>query len=165
MKTNHVSEAVKLLIFAAAVIIVCVIVVIGFKTTNEGKSISNAGTSQLNAATSEYQDIAKSIYDGSTILGSELTSMIKKSIERDDYISIVVKTLSDTAGTSYNYNHIYDSSKGTHSISNTGSPAPAKEITKDKGEPSYINPSAQFLGTVYKDVNNNVICLEFVQQE
>lgn len=165
MKTNHVSEAVKLLIFAAAVIIVCVIVVIGFKTTNEGKSISNAGTSQLNAATSEYQDIAKSIYDGSTILGSELTSMIKKSIERDDYISIVVKTLSDTAGTSYNYNHIYNSSTGTHSISNTGSPAPAKEITKDKGEASYINPSAQFLGTVYKDVNNNVICLEFVQQE
>lgn len=169
MKTNHVSEAVKLLIFAAAVIIVCVIVVIGFKTTNEGKSISNAGTSQLNAATSEYQDIAKSIYDGSTILGSELTSMIKKSIERNDYISIVVKTLNDTAndtaGTSYNYNHIYDSSKGTHSISNTGSPAPAKEITKDKDKPSYINPSAQFLGTVYKDVNNNVICLEFVQQE
>ncbi|MBB2182516.1 hypothetical protein H0486_06480 [Lachnospiraceae bacterium MD1] len=164
MKFNYLSDAVKLLIFAAAVIIVCVIVVIGFKTTNEGKSIASAGTSQFNAMSSEYQDVSKSIYDGSTILGSELSSMIKKSIEKGEYISIVVKTLANPSGTHYNYSHVVSSS-GEHSISKTGTTTPLKTVTDDKSSASYINPSAQFLGTIFKDVNNNVICIQFEQQE
>jgi hypothetical protein len=167
MKTNNLSEAVKLLIFAAAVIIVCVMVVIGFKTANEGKSITSAGTSQFNAMSSEYQDVSKSIYDGSTILGSELESMIKKSIEKDEYISIVVETLANTSGTHYNYTHVSTTTAGvtSHSISSTGTPSAQTTVTDDKSNPNYINPSAQFLGTVFKDLNNNVICILFTQQE
>jgi hypothetical protein len=168
MRLNNLSEATKILIFAATIIVVCVLCAIGFKTTNEGKSVVSSGTSQLNSMSSEYQDVNKSIYDGSTILGSELTSMIKKAIEKDEYISIVVKTLANTTGVSYNYAHIVTTNTDgtqTHSIASTATPNPLDDVVTDKSSMNYINPSAQFLGTVYKDVNNNVICIMFEQQE
>jgi hypothetical protein len=161
MKTNYMSDASKILIFAATIIVVCVLCAIGFKTANEGKSVVSSGTSQLNAMSSEYQDINKSIYDGSTILGSELVSMIKKTIEKDEYLSIVVKTLANSAGTHYNYHH--NETDGVHSISETG--AVSATVPDNKNSADFINPSAQFLGTVYKDENNNVICIEFAQQD
>jgi hypothetical protein len=155
------SDASKILIFAATIIVVCVLCAIGFKTANEGKSVVSSGTSQLNAMSSEYQDINKSIYDGSTILGSELSSMIKKTIEKEEYLAIVVKTLANSAGTHYNYYH--SESDGIHSINNTGTIS--KNVPGEKNSDDYINPSAQFLGTVYKDENNNVVCIEFNQQD
>lgn len=162
MKTNFLSDAAKILIFAGTIIIVCVMVVIGFKTANEGKSITNAGTSQFNQMSSEYQDVSKSIYDGSTILGSELESMIKKSVEKEEFISVVVETLANPSGAHYNYTHSV-STAGVHSIAATGTPL--KTVTDNKADMNYINPSAQFLGTVFKDANNNVVCILFKQQE
>lgn len=164
MKLSFLSDASKILIFAATIIVVCVLCAIGFKTANEGKSIVSSGTSQLNGMSSEYQDVNKSIYDGSTILGSELVSLIKKTIEKEEYLSIVVQTLSGDTITHYNYSHQV-SSEGVHTITDKGTPAPRKQVTDNKADANYINPSAQFLGTVYKDENNNVICILFEQQD
>lgn len=164
MRINYLSDASKILIFAATIIVVCVLCAIGFKTANEGKSIVSSGTSQLNAMSSEYQDVNKSIYDGSTILGSELANMIKKTIEKEEYISIVVRTLSGNTITHYNYTHT-ESSEGVHTISATGTPSAVKVVSDNKADARYINPSAQFLGNVYKDENNNVICIMFEQQD
>lgn len=157
------SDASKILIFAATIIVVCVLCAIGFKTANEGKSIVSSGTSQLNAMSSEYQDVNKSIYDGSTILGSELVNMIKKIIEKEEYISIVVQTLSGNTVTHYNYTHT--ETEGIHTISPTGTPPSVKAVTDKKADANYINPSAQFLGNIFKDANNNVICIMFEQQD
>lgn len=159
MRTNYMSDASKILIFAATIIIVCVLCAIGFKTTNEGKSVVSSGTSQLNAMSSEYQDINKSIYDGSTILGSELVNMIKKTIEKEEFLAIVVKTLANSSGTHYNYHHSIVA--GEHTISKTGTISSAVPV--DKKSADYINLSAQFFGSVYKDENNNVVCIEFAQ--
>jgi hypothetical protein len=97
-----------------------------------------------------------------------LNSFNKKAIEKDEYISIVVKTLANTTGVSYNYAHIVTTNTDgtqTHSIASTATPNPLDDVVTDKSSMNYINPSAQFLGTVYKDVNNNVICIMFEQQE
>ncbi len=168
MKTNYISDAAKILIFAATIIIVCVLCAIGFKTANEGKSVASSGTSQLNAMSSEYQDVNKSIYDGSTILGSELVNLITKAMEKKDYLAIVVETKSNakhsTSPVSYNYT-FNDSNTGTYTLSEQTS-SNRKELSQsNKGSDNYINPSAQFLGKVYKDANNNVICIEFAQQD
>ena len=162
MRINFLSDASKILVFAATIIVVCVLCAIGFKTANEGKSIISSGSSQLNEMTSEYQDVSKSIYDGSTILGSELASMINKTIEKKEYLSIVVKTLanSDANKVHYNYDHKVDVN-GIHSLGSDNKNA----VTSLKSSDNYINPSAQFLGTVYKDQNNNVISIEFIQQD
>lgn len=165
MKINFLSDAAKILIFAATIIVVCVLVAIGFKTANEGKSIVSSGTSQLNEMSSEYQDVNKSIYNGSTILGSELVSMISKTMEKKEYLAIIVKTKSNaTSGVHYNYTFNYPSAT-TNSSTLTEQSTKNNLVQNDKGNANYINPSAQFLGTVYKDNNNNVICIEFVQQD
>jgi hypothetical protein len=102
MRINNLSEAVKILIFAATVIVVCVLCAIGFKTSKEGKSATTAGTQQLNDMESEYSNVDLSVYEGNTILGSELVNLIKKVIDEKDYISIVVWTLASSR-TDYNY--------------------------------------------------------------
>lgn len=152
MKTNFISDVTKIIIFAATVIVVCVLCAIGFKTANEGKSAVNAGTAQINSMASEYQDINKSIYDGTTILGSELVNLINKTVEKGDkeYLSIKVKT---GAGATTNYNYDYDDSM--RKVSTTP--------TAIKNDNSFINKTAQFKGQVIKDANNNIICISFEQ--
>lgn len=155
MKTNFISDVTKIIIFAATIIVVCVLCAIGFKTANEGKSAVNAGTTQINAMSSEYQDINKSIYDGSTILGSELVNLINKTVEKgkEEYLAIRVKT---GAGSTTDYNYSYTNST-TAMTENANIPS------KDKNASSYINRSAQFIGKVHKDENKNIVCISFEQ--
>lgn len=156
MKIGFLSIATRLLIFAGTIIIVCVFCVLIFKTTNEGKSITSAGTYQLNSMYAEYGNLEKAIYDDTTILGTELVSLIKEVIERDETISIVVRTL-ESSRTDYNY--VYDN------VSDSLLGAGTKVIEKSKAQGAYINRSAQFKGTVKKDTNNNIICLWFEQMK
>lgn len=154
MRINYISDNVKIIIFAATIIIVCVLCAVGFKAAKEGKSATTIGTEQLNAMTAEYSNIDISVYDSSTILGSELINLIKKIIEKKVYLSIVVKTL-ESSRTDYNY--VYDSEN--HTLATEGT----KIIETSKARGSYINKGAQFKGTVRKDDNNNIICLWFEQ--
>ena len=154
MKLNFISDGVKIIIFAATIIVVCVLCAIGFKTANEGKSLVSSGTSQFSDMASEYSNVDKSVYDGNTILGSELVSLIKKAIEKGDYLSIVVKTL-ESYRTDYNY--VYDDATKTLTVVGT------KDLETSKAQGAYINTSAQFEGSAIKDENNNIICLRFEQ--
>ena len=162
MKVNNISEAVKIMLLVATVIIVCVLCAVGFKMTNEGKSSVNASTNNLNNMTSQYSDIDKSIYDGSTVQGSEVVNLIKKVINSDEYVAISVTT---KAGSSQDYNYAFTAATGT-----TGAKLGAKvsatadvQLTTDKAKANYINPQASFSGKVYKDANNIIICIEFKQ--
>lgn len=156
MRLNFISDIIKILIFAATIIVVCVLCAVGFKTANEGKSTVSAGASELNEMASEYSSVDKSVYDGNIILGSELVSLIKKTIEKEDYLSIVVRTL-ESSRTDYNY--IYND---TDMILITGG---TKQIETSKAQGAYINKSAQFKGEAKKDENNNIICLWFEQMK
>ena len=102
MKTGNISDATKVLILVATVIVVCVLCAIGFKMTNEGKSAINSSTSNLNNMTSQYQDIDKAIYDGATVQGSEVVNLIKKVLGSEEYLAIRVSTKAN-ANRDYNY--------------------------------------------------------------
>lgn len=154
MKTNCISDVTKIVIFAATVIVICVLCAVGFKTANEGKSTVSTGSSQFNQMASEYSNVDKAVYDNCTILGSELVSLIKKTVDKNDYLSLVVITL-ESSRTDYNYLYNYESD----TISEGGT----KNIETNKGRGSYINTTAQFHGTVKKDKNNNIICIWFEQ--
>ena len=149
------SDTTKILILVGSVIIVCVLCAVGFKMTNEGKSAVNASTNNFNNMTSQYQDIDKAIYDGATVQGSEVVSLIKKTINSEEYVSVLVNTKAG-AKTYYNYRFKED----TATLVTTDG---VKDIKDNKGEEQYINPSAQFSGQVYKDANNIIICIEFTQ--
>lgn len=165
MKGNFISDVTKIIIFAATIIVVCVLCAIGFKTANEGKSAVNAGTTQINSMASEYQDINKSIYDGATILGSELVNLINGVVQKNDVLAVHVLTLANSTGTpTWNYyNRKFD--KGTKEIAVSPSPSPSTSVPMAKSEKAYINPTASFLGAVYKDKNSNIVCIEFTQQK
>lgn len=166
MKTNNLSEATKVLILVATVIIVCVLCAVGFKITNEGKSSVNAATNNLNNMTSQYSDIDKAIYDGATVQGSEVVNLIKKVINSEEYVAIRVSTKADS---NKDYNYTFNA------ISRTGSTTTQatlgtritdtadSQISSNKADKHYINPQASFSGKVYKDANNIIICIEFIQ--
>jgi hypothetical protein len=159
MRTNFLTDATKVLILVATVIVVCILCAIGFKMVNEGKSAVNASTNNLNSMTSQYQDIDVAIYDGATVQGSEVVNFIKKKMSANSYLSILVKTKANTAGLPYNYG--YDSSATTGTLTTLST---QNEITENKASNNFINPSASFSGKTYKDANGIIICVEFTQQ-
>lgn len=154
MRMINLSEAVKVLIFASTVIVVCVLCALGFRTTKEGKSAATSATAQLNSMESEYSNVDLSVYDGNTILGSELLNLIKRVIGERDYISIVVWTL---AGSRTDYNYVFDDEAKRLTQEGT------TEIEKSKAQSAYINRGAQFMGKAIRDENYNIICLYFEQ--
>jgi len=162
MKTNNITDVTKIIIFAGTVIIVCVLCALGFKMANEGKAAVNSGTSQYNDMAADYQDVDKLIYDGATVLGSEVTNLISKTVEKKEYLAISVKTLNNTTGTYYNA-HFTASTKAVITTSATGTPF-LLAVPVSKSSANYINPTAQYIGKVYKDANNIIVCVEFIQQ-
>jgi hypothetical protein len=158
------SNALKIILLAISAIIVCVVAVVGIKITNEGKTMTNAGTTQIKAATGEYQDVSLSIYNNECVLGSSLTNFISESIDNEDYVAISVKTLASATADNYNYTPVKKTDGYT--ITAIGSESsPAAKPTTTISAVNYINPSAQFLGSVYKDVNNNIVYVAFIQQD
>ncbi len=162
MKTNNMSAAFKIILFAVTAIIVCVVSFIGIKTTNEGKAMVNSGTTQIKDMTEKYSDIDKASYDGANIIGSALKDLIETVIEDKEYLSILVKTNSDGSGTYYNYTL----TPATGSTGNTIAKGSALDkITMVVTNSNYINPNAQFTGKVYRDSNKNIIAIEFDQMD
>ncbi|HHV13696.1 MAG TPA: hypothetical protein GXX75_25855 [Clostridiales bacterium] len=165
MKTNNLSEATKVLILVATVIIVCVLCAVGFKITNEGKSSVNAATNNLNSMTSQYSDIDKAIYDGTTVQGSEVVNLIKKVINSDEYVAIRVSTKADK-DRDYNYTFNAAATTGSGTSATLGAKVSGNadaQLSSEKKDAWYINPQASFSGKVYKDANNIIICIEFTQ--
>lgn len=160
MKSNFMSDVTKVLILVATVIVVCIICAVGFKMVNEGKSSVNASTNNFNNMTSQYQDIDKAIYDGATVQGSEVESLIKKILSSDDVVAIRVSTKAST-GKNIDYN--YEFTPADDDSAATIGDKSEKKLTDKIKEGWYINPSASFTGKVHKDVNNIIICIEFTQ--
>ena len=153
MKASNMNDATKILILVSTVIIVCVLCAVGFKMVNEGKSSINASTNNFNNMTSQYSDIDLAIYDGANVQGSEVVNLIRTAIESEKYLSIKVKTKAASSHKDYNY---------TFSDSDISGKAD-NQLTNEKSEENYINPSAQFTGKVYKDANGIIICIKFTQ--
>ena len=165
MKFNKITDVTKILIFAATVVIVCILCAVGFKMANEGKSSVASGTNKYNEMASKQNDTEFASYDGSTILGSQLVDLVKITIDNGDYLAIEVTTLS--ASKSYNYTV---SGSGTESspyeLAEVSVPKPYSPNTEDpndKGNDNYINTSAEFIGSVKRNSNGNIIALVFKQ--
>lgn len=157
MNTNNISQAFKIIMFAISAIIVCVVCVVAIKTTNEGKAMANAGTTQIKEMTENYSD-SWAGYDNTNLLGSALVDLIEEVIEEDEELCIRVITSSNGASDGIDYNKDLKSDKS--GLENTDG---VKTIVTNISEPDYINPNAQFTGKVYKNANKNIIAIEFAQ--
>lgn len=135
------DNSLKGLILAAGVIITCIVIGLGFYISREAKNTSNNGASQLGSLNSEYQDINKTMYDNLEISGREVREVIKDSASSN--FSVIVVTGDSTSST----------------YITKGAVLPAVGVS------GYINPDAQFLGTIAKDANNVINQVTFTQQK
>lgn len=167
MKLNRITDVTKIIIFTATIILVCVLAALGFKMANEGKASVTSGTNKYNAMASKQDDVELTAYDGSTILGSQIVDLIKKTIDREEQLAIQVITLGNEAGVYYNYSPSEED--GLLTISKIEDEekkyAPNTEDPKNRTDVNYINPTSQFMGSVTRDVNGNIIILSFSQIE
>ncbi len=156
------STAQKILLFAVGALVLAFFVVIGITTATEGQKIANSGTAQAKEVSNEYSEIDRSVYDNTDILGSTLTDLINTVVEKDEELAIRVITNANTGGAYYNYTMNIGTGTETNTITVQ---SPKAAVPTDIISTSYINPNAQFKGKVYRDANNNIICIEFTQHK
>ena len=154
------STAQKILLFAVGALVLAFFVVIGITTATEGQKIANSGTAQAKEVSNEYSEIDRSVYDNTDILGSTLTDLINTVVEKEEELAIRVITNANTGGAYYNYT--MNTTTSSYTITEQ---SPKAAVPTDIISTSYINPNAQFKGKVYRDANNNIICIEFTQHK
>jgi len=161
MKTNRITDVTKIIIFAATIVIVCVMVALGFKIVNEGKSSITNGTSQYNDMAAEYSDINITNYDGSYVLGSEVSNLITKTVSKNPDLAIRVITKAGPTTSDYNRTITGTLPNVTISVAATRG---LTTLTTLSTANAYINPTGSFLGTTYKNANGVVNVIVFTQQ-
>lgn len=151
------NTGLKLFLFAVGAVILVLFIALGVSTGTTGKAIAEMGTSQVKEATEDKISLLKAQYDGNSVIGSELVTLIKKTIEDQDVLSVVVRTLD---GSRTDYNYVYDTN--AKAISKTNA---TTLITDRKSSNSYINRNSLYSCKVESDLNGIVICLWFEQEK
>lgn len=148
MKTNHISEATRIMLIAASVIITCIIVWIGFSLANTSREISKSASEQLRELNNDIKDSGIMKYDGVIVDGSEVINCISKNL--GDYDSTqtapIYVTVTTTTGTNTYTNGQY------------------LEKIRSFADPKYIKPTARLKGMVVKNTNKVIVGIVFKQQ-
>ena len=142
----------KFIVLSVGVIIALIFCSVIMILATKSKSSVDNSMGQYDEIISQHGDIKYSIYDGSSVSGSEVVSLIK-GISSNDEISIVV-TNGYGAAKTYTYEN----------VKATGSTVLSDIADKSKSE-SYINPNASFMGKITKDKNGVIVAISFTQEK
>lgn len=148
MKISYISESIKLLLFAASVIITCIIVFLGFRATDSAKEIGNNAVSQMADINNDIKDSNLKKYDDIDVYGSDVVNLIKNVL--GDY------TDTETAPI---YVHV-KSSLSDNTYVNGAYITNIQDFTDTK----YIKPTAVFEGNVILNANKVIVGVEFIQK-
>lgn len=154
MRKSNISNALKGLLIAAGVIIVCILIALAFGIVRNGKNYTNNGNNQFSSMMSPYDDLEISSYDGLAVSGTEVKTVIAKFVDESLSIKVYTKEnlLNEKNGVTET-NKLYTIYDSTHKV-----------IDEDKVSPNYINPLANFTGKVYRNENNIIYMIEFKQE-
>ena len=147
------ENSLKGLILAAGTIITCVVISLAFYISREARQTAVNGAQEINKLNMEFAESDKIVYHNATVSGSEVLNVIKKMAEEN--IGIYVKT---NKAETY-YGHSFDLSSGVLGAVSAASYIQATESTSS----NYINPYANFKGTVIRDSNDTITGITFVQ--
>lgn len=148
MKSVFITDSVKILIFAATVIITCILVALGFQVASVAREIGNNAILQMADINNDLQSSDIKRYDQAEVYGSDVVNCIKKYL--GDY------HLSDVAP-------IYIAVKTSLSEQTYTNGGFIKEI-KNFTNTRYVKPTAVFIGSVEKNDNNVILGITFVQK-
>lgn len=147
MRTNHLSEATKIMLLAASVIITCTIVWIGYTLINTSREISVSASEQLRELNNDIKDSGILKYDGVTVEGSEVVNCIRKNL--GDFDSTQTAPVYVTV---------------TTAVTNRYTNGQYLENIRSFADTKYIKPTATFKGKVVKNTNKVIVGIVFVQQ-
>ncbi len=157
------ENSLKGLMLAAGIIITCIIISLGFFIAREASDTANTGAGQITELTAEFSDASLTMYDGTSVSGSEVLNVLRKY--EDEEIGILVKNLATkSSGTFYNYSITFE--KDSLTQGELGSKANNKyaDARSAKNSNVYINPTGKFLGSVVRNSNGSIIGLVFNQE-
>ena len=152
------DNSLKGLLLAAGVIITCVVVGLGFYISREAKNTSASGASQITSMNSEYQDVAKTMYDGLTISGREVLSVLEKFEGELENGTFLVTVHTGKTQEKKSAGIVYGGPDSKEALES------AMENARDRSEDAYVNPNANFLGEITYDQNDVINGLVFTQQ-
>lgn len=147
------ENSLKGLILAAGTIITCVVISLAFYISREAKQTAVSGAKEINKLNTEFAESDKVVYDNTTVSGSEVISAVKKMA--DDKVGIWVKT--NKSENFYGYQ--FDLKNGDLGSESAKSYRDATNMDSD----AYINPYAEFKGTIVRDSNDTITGIQFEQ--
>lgn len=143
-------------------IIACIIVSLGLFLMNSGKNLASTFSNKIASMNSSIADENIMMYDGTTVKGSDVVNCIKKHL--NDLDITVVKKCGASVDTAYdvacnitqvaNGHFVNLPSYATLDMSNNYIPDTHQV---------YVNPNADFRGTVLKNANGAITGIRFEQ--
>ena len=142
------ENSLKGLLLAAGVVITCIVVSVGFYLAREAKNATDNGISQISELTA-MNDVAKEMYNGLSISGREVVSILSKYGHEltDGELVVSVTTGKGKDAVTTNYLAAFDNTNDPTVYTNS----------------SYINPNGVFKSVVDHD-SKGVINMKFTQQ-
>lgn len=184
------EKAVEIVLLAVAVLIAVIVSALAMQLVNSGKGMFAVQTANLTAMTSQFGDPEKQTYDGLTIQGSQVISVIQQYVLTDQ-VAVYVRTNTPSGHpsggwpfcgpNSAKYNIVYtgsaidgapeDIATGNYTIADVfQNSVIADQVVNSDGEyvkdgeaTKIINPLGSFTGHVYYTTDNVVSLIEFVQ--
>jgi hypothetical protein len=142
--------------WGAGVAITLAIISIAMVMFNSTRTVAEDSIENINDTTKIMAESEYSIYNGNEVQGGIVSSCIEKY--EGDYMAIFVTT--GSSSTWYGYSASISSGVVTMG-SETGNTI---SITKDVSSSTYINPNAVFDANIYRDANDVITAIEFIQQ-
>lgn len=158
------SNAQRAMIMAAGVFLsvaLITIAVIIFSSAQEATKRAQNGFTTLQ---SELEYNQYSIYDGTTVPGSQVINAIRK-FQYTEPFAIYVETKGNKSGFWYLYSATI--SGNTVTIGNKKTNTVGKELQDNalnEGSTNYVNPTGRFKAQLYTDNNDVIRAIEFIQQ-
>lgn len=148
LKINNLSDVTKILIIAAATIITCIIVGIGFSALHIAKQLSSNTIDDMVSLNHDLIDNDIKMFDATEVTGSDVINFIKKQL--GDY------EVGETAP-------LYITIKSNISEYNHTNKEHIESI-RDFRHMYYIKPTAIFKGEVIKNENEVILGVSFIQK-
>ncbi len=156
------ENSLKGLLLAAGTIITCIVISLGFFIAREARDTAADGAGQISKLNAEFNESDKVMYDGLTVSGSEVINVINKF--RNSNMSVVVET--NKIPTFYYYELKSKTVSSGDTVWSLGGKIKSDGYAvQSSSSESYINPNAQFIGDIIRDVNHVIIGVVFKQTE
>lgn len=151
---NNASSALKVAAGIFLTIALITIVVILFISAQEATKTAQNNFSDIQT---ELSQAAFTVYDGTTISGSQVTNALRKYKDKDQF-GVFIATGKNTAGQWYGNVLAADGS-----IPNPNSRQGNIQDVMDEKSAEYVNPSGKFKASIVKDDSNVIRGIKFYQ--